>query len=163
VLRDLSISLNKLGDAESEAGRGEAALQAYRESLELSRQLRQALGDGPQVLRDLSISLERVGDAEREAGRGEAALQAYRESLELRRQLRQALGDGPQVLDDLAFSLQRMSSMEARSLADRRADVEEALQLRRQLAAALPDLLRHRSQLAATEALARALAAASAG
>jgi hypothetical protein len=55
------VSLNKLGDAESEAGRGEAALSAYRESLEIRRVLREQLGDGPQVLDDLATSLERCG------------------------------------------------------------------------------------------------------
>ena len=34
---------------------------AYRESLDLCRQLRTALGDSPQVLRDLSVSLNKLG------------------------------------------------------------------------------------------------------
>jgi len=112
VLRDLSISLDRVGDAEREAGRGEAALGAYRESLEIRRKLREALGDGPQVLRDLSVSLNKLGDAEREAGRGEAALGAYRESLEICRKLRDALGDGPQVLRDLSVSLNKLGDAE---------------------------------------------------
>jgi tetratricopeptide (TPR) repeat protein len=152
VLRDLSVSLNKVGDVESEAGRGEVALVAYRESLEIRRQLRVALGDGPQVLRDLSVSLERVGDAESEAGRGEAALAAYRESLEIRRQLRVALGDGPQVLDDLAVSLERCGSSPACPLPERQALLAEAVALRQRLVTALQSD-HHQAWLANAQAL----------
>jgi tetratricopeptide (TPR) repeat protein len=56
----LSVSLLRVGDAESQAGRGEQALAAYRESLQIARQLRQALGDSPQVLDDLAVSLVRL-------------------------------------------------------------------------------------------------------
>ena len=59
-----------------------AARAAYRESLELRRQLLSALGDAPQALRDLSVSLNKVGDVERDLGDLEAARAAYRESLE---------------------------------------------------------------------------------
>ena len=60
VLRDLSVSLDTVGNAESQAGRDDAALTVYRESLALRRQLRVALGDSPQVLDDLAVSLERT-------------------------------------------------------------------------------------------------------
>ncbi len=103
VLRDLSLSLDRLGDAQRDAGQTQQALEAYRESLALRRALRASLGDEPQVLRDLSFSLDRLGDAQRDAGQEQQALEAYRESLALRRALRASRGDGPQVLRD--FSL----------------------------------------------------------
>ncbi|MDQ3060324.1 MAG: tetratricopeptide repeat protein [Pseudomonadota bacterium] len=139
--RDLSISLNKVGDAESAVGRGEQALTAYRESLEIRRQLRQALGDSPQVLRDLSVALNKVGDAESAAGRGEQALAAYRESLEIRRQLRQALGDSPQVLRDLSVSLEKVGNAESAAGRGEQAlaAYRESLEIRRQLRQALGD------------------------
>ncbi len=110
--RELSMVLDDFGDAFLNLGRTLDALAAYRESLALCRQLRSALGEGPQVLRDLSVSLNKVGDAENAAGRGEAALEAYRESLALRRQLRSALGEGPQVLRDLSVSLDNVGDAE---------------------------------------------------
>ena len=139
--RELSIALGDFGDACATAGRGEAALAAYRESLALRRQLRQVLGDGPQVLRDLSVSLSNVGEAEAAAGRGEAALAAYRESLALRRQLREVLGDGPQVLRDLSISLSKVGEAEAAAGCGEAAlaAYRESLALRRQLREALGD------------------------
>jgi tetratricopeptide (TPR) repeat protein len=101
ALRDISVSLGKLGDAEREAGNLTHALEAYRKSLALAEQLRARLGDTPQTLRDISFSLGRLGDAEREAGNLTHALDAYRKSLELREQLRTRLGDTPQALNDL--------------------------------------------------------------
>ncbi len=75
-----------------------AAREAYRESLDIRRQLRHALGDTPQALRDLSVSLEKAGSVERDQGDLAAAREAYRESLDIGRQLRHALGDTPQAL-----------------------------------------------------------------
>jgi tetratricopeptide (TPR) repeat protein len=147
VLRDLSVSLVRVGDAESEAGRGEAALVAYRESLALSQELRRALGDSPQVLRDLLVSLSKVSDAERQAGRREAALVGYRESLALSRELRRAVGDSPQVLRDLSVSLERVGDAESEAGRGEAALVgyREGLALRRELRLRLggsPEVLR---------------------
>ena len=111
-LRDLSISLDDVGKAERNGGRLDAALAAFRESLEICQRLRQALGDTPQVLRDLSVSFDRVGDAESDGGRLDAALAAYRESLEIRQRLLQTQGDTPQVLRDLSISLNKVGDAE---------------------------------------------------
>lgn len=147
VLRGLAASLSFVGNTESNAGRNQAALLAYRECLEICCQLREALGDSPQVLRDLSVSLEKVGNAESDAGRNEAALVAYRESLELRRQLREALGDSPQVLGDLAALLERLARLDSVEIALRKAYLHEAMALRQQLVAALPDSDFYRKRL----------------
>lgn len=110
--RDVAVALGKVGDVRRGAGRIEAALAAYREGLEVTRESRSTLGNDPEVLRDLSVSLIRVGDTERDAGRVEAALDAYRESLVLTRQLRRMLGDGLQELRDLSVSLERVGDVE---------------------------------------------------
>jgi tetratricopeptide (TPR) repeat protein len=154
VLRDLSVSLDSVGGAESQAGHGEAALAAYRESLGLGRQLQQALGDSPQVLRDLSVSLEKLGDGERQAGRGEAALAAYRESLALRRQLQQALGDSPQVLDDLATGLERIATSKVADMPERQSATSEVLTLRQHLMAAHPGSAWHTQRLVTAQRIA---------
>ena len=118
MLRDLSISLIKLGDAQLAAHQVEQALEAYQESLGLRRQLREVLGDSPQVLDDLAVSLERLAGVEpdrqqRVVWQDEAlawrqrlvdgcpdplAQSRYRQRLELARRLFESdrpLGDNP--------------------------------------------------------------------
>ena len=163
LLRDLSVSLNDLGDAEAQAGRGDAALGAYRESLDMCRQLRQSLGDRPQVMRDLSVSLHRVGDVEARAGRGDQALGAYRESLDICRELRQSLGDSPQVLDDLAVSLERLATQPSLERHERQSYFQEALALRQRLVSALPQNAWFGQRLEVLRGLTPSLPAASAG
>ena len=105
LLRDLSVSLENVGQVSGDLGQLTEAKAAYVEMLELTRQLRASLGDSPQVLRDLSVSLNNVGQVSRDLGQLNEAKTAYAESLELRRQLRASLGDSPQVLRDLGLSL----------------------------------------------------------
>ena len=102
-MRDLSISLNNVSQTEGDLGNLEAARSTYRESLELRRRLREALGDTPQALRDLSISLDNVGQVEGDLGNLEAARSAYRESLELARRLARTFPDQPRYQQDLAW------------------------------------------------------------
>ncbi len=111
-LRTRVLDLDRIGADELEAGRLDAALTAFRESLDLCRRLHQTLGDTPQTLRDLSISLNRIGEAERKTGRLDAALTAFRESLDLRRRLHQTLGDTPPTLRDLTYILDRLADAE---------------------------------------------------
>ena len=93
-----------MGKVEQELGNLEPARAAYRESLELSRQLRASLGDSPQALRDLSVSLERVGDVESKLGNLEPTRAAFRESLGIARQLRQAFPNHVQFKQDLEWT-----------------------------------------------------------
>ena len=90
-----------MGRVERDLGNLEGARGAYRESLELCRQLREAVGDTPQALRDLSISLDNVSRVERDLGNLEAARSAFRESLEIARRLRRSFPDQPQFQQDL--------------------------------------------------------------
>ena len=139
--RDLSVSLNRVGDVAGALGNLTDAQQAYGESLQISRQLRQRLGDSPEVLRDLSVSLDRVGDVARALGNLTDAQQAYGESLQISRQLRQRLGDSPEVLRDLSVSLDRVGDV-ARALGsstDAQQAYGESLQIRRQLRQRLGD------------------------
>lgn len=77
------------------AGNFPAAMEAYRESLELSRQLRVSLGDTPQTLRDLSISLKALSDLEAETGNLAAAEAARLERQELLTQLERVSTEPP--------------------------------------------------------------------
>ena len=135
TLRDLSISLNKVGDVARDLGQLEEARSAYRESLEIARKLTTRTSDAPQSLRDLSVSLEKVGDVARDLGQWEEAGSVYRESLELRRQLTTLTGNAPQSLRDLSVSLNKLGDV-ARDLGqveEARNAYHESLELRRKL------------------------------
>lgn len=135
TLRDLSVSLSKVGEVAHNLGDLESAHAAYTESLEIRRQLRSAFGDTPLVLRDLSVSLMNIGNVARDMGDLELAQAVYAESLESFRQLRVALGETPEVLRDLSISLNKVGEL-ARDQGDletyRRA-YAESLGLRRRL------------------------------
>ena len=111
ALRDLSVSLDKVGGVDEALGRLEAARAAYAESLTLCRKINAAVGETPQGLRDLSVSLNKVGGVDEALGRLEAARAAYAESLALRRKINAAVGETPQGLYDLAYSLHKLGKM----------------------------------------------------
>ncbi|MFY0526815.1 hypothetical protein ACN28I_27955 [Archangium gephyra] len=140
-LRDLSVSLIRVGDVQRARGELQAASASFEESLVLTRQLRQLLGDTPDSLRDLSVSLIRVGDVQRARGELQAASATFEESLALTRQLRQFLGDTPGALRDLYLSLIRVGDVQrARGeLQAASASFEESLALTRQLRQLLGD------------------------
>jgi tetratricopeptide (TPR) repeat protein len=141
LLRDRSTNLANLGDEQAATGNLEHALRAYRESLEIDRQLRSSLGDTPQALRDLSISLDNVGKVQGESGNASGALAAFEESLALSRQLRSSLGDTPQALRDLSVSLNKVGDVQRASgnVSAALVAFEESLALRRQLRSSLGD------------------------
>jgi hypothetical protein len=80
--------------------------------LELSRRLREAVGDAPQTLRDLSVSLNKVGGVDKALGRLEEARAAYAESLELSSRLAKNFPDVPQYRKDLATMEARIKALE---------------------------------------------------
>ena len=120
------------------------ASRAAEESLALTRQLRQLLGDTPEALHDLSVSLSLMGDVQRTWGELQAASTSFEESLAIMRQLRQLLGDTPEVLRDLSISLIRVGYVQrARGeLQAASASFEESLALTRQLLGNTPEALR---------------------
>ena len=100
-----------MGDLARDLGQLEEARSAFRESLELWRQLTTRTGDAPQSLRDLSISLERVGDVARDLGQLEEARSAYREALPLVQGLQLVLASDrtlASVALALEYKLQKM-------------------------------------------------------
>ncbi len=111
TLRDLSVSLERVGDIRGENGDLAAATAAYEESLTLRRRLRELRGDTPEALRDLTVSLHRVGNIRRNSGDLAAAAAAYEESLTLCRRLRELRGDIPHALRDLTISLNLVSDI----------------------------------------------------
>jgi len=90
-LRDLSISLDRVGDVDRALGEQESARGSFVESLEIRRGLVERLGETPESLRDLSISLDRVGDVDRALGELESARALWQEGHEIAQRLAQAL------------------------------------------------------------------------
>ena len=113
--RELSVSLNDLGDAARVLGRLEEAEQAYREALELRRRVLAIRGETPEALRDVSLSLGRVGDVARVLGRLEEAEQVYCEGLELARGGLTVRGETSEALRDVSVLLDRVGDV-ARAL-----------------------------------------------
>ena len=57
-MRDLSVSLDNLGDVEQQSGRLDAARGAYAEALELARRFNQLLDGSPNTMALETESLE---------------------------------------------------------------------------------------------------------
>ena len=116
-MRDLSVSLNKVGDVAQAQEDWRRAGEAFEESLSIRRTLRERVGDTPQALRDLSVSLNKVGDVAQAQEDWRRAGEAFEESLSIRRTSRERVGDTPQALRDLSISLERVGDA-ARNLQD---------------------------------------------
>ena len=93
ALRELSVSLERLGDVRCESGGLAAATAAFEESLALRRRLLEAYGESAQALRDLSVSLGRLGDVRCESGDLAAATAVFEELAALNLRLRDTTGE----------------------------------------------------------------------
>ena len=146
TFRDLSVSLNNVGQVAQAQGEWAQAESVYRESLDLSRQLVERLGGTPEALRDLSISLNNVGRVAQAQGEWAQAESVYRESLGLRRQLVERLGGTPESLDDQAVALINVAMAASRG---EQAAPAEAVAIYRTLADRYPAVERYHEQLRA--------------
>ena len=94
--RDLSVSLNKLGDfylARGQAGDAELALTQFEQSLKIRKQIFEANPNAAQAARDLLVSLERLSDVHRLSSAADGisrALELQSEALQLALTLHQA-------------------------------------------------------------------------
>ena len=131
AVRDVSVSLNKLGDflaGRSKPGDSEAALGHYARSLELSERLLAVNPESRQAARDVAVSLIKLGDflARRgKPGDEEAALRHYERSLELSERLLAASPESGQAARDVSVSVERLGDFLARR--GRPGDAEAAL------------------------------------
>ena len=85
--RDLSISLNRLGDILIAIGDLEAARWHFGQALAISHRVADADPANAQSQRDLSISLNRLGDIRVAMGDLEAALRHFEQALAISRRL----------------------------------------------------------------------------
>jgi tetratricopeptide (TPR) repeat protein len=122
--RDITVTLNKIGDLEKARRDVAAATAAYDESIAIRRRL---LGRNPENIeaaRDLQIALDRLGDVKIDALDFPAARAAYEERLAL---ARKAVAKDPansQWQKDLVFALIKLSQVA--DAAAGRAVLEEA-------------------------------------
>ncbi|MGF1463715.1 MAG: peptidase C14, partial [Maricaulaceae bacterium] len=75
ALRNVSVSLDKLGDLRAAAGDRGNALEAYEESLAIARALAAKDPENTLWARDVSISLDKVGNMRAAAGDRAGALE----------------------------------------------------------------------------------------
>ena len=122
--RDLSVSLNKLGN-----------VAQWADDLAIARRLAAA-----EAQRDLAARLDTLGDDKMEADDLVAARQAYKKSLAVRRRLAAADPGNAQAQRDLSVNLNRLGNVEmlAGDLAAARLAHEESIAILRRLDAADP-------------------------
>ncbi|MGC8493672.1 MAG: tetratricopeptide repeat protein [Syntrophobacteraceae bacterium] len=113
--RDVSISLERLGDFHHKRGKpgdsGEA-LNYFRKALEISERLLESNPDSAQAARDVSITFERLGTLHHKRGKpgdAEEALNCFRKALEIRERLLEANPDSAQTARELIVSYRKTS------------------------------------------------------
>jgi tetratricopeptide (TPR) repeat protein len=112
--RDVSVSLNKLGDFLAKRGQeGDAAtaLGHYQRSLEVREKLLAANPDSAEAARDVSVSLNNLGvflATRGQEGDAATALGHYQRSLELAEKLLAANPDSAQAARNVSVSLNRL-------------------------------------------------------
>ncbi len=111
--RDVSVSLNKLGDFLSSRGKpgdAEKALSHYERSLKVREDLLQANPQSAEAARDVSVSLNKLGDflsSRGKPGDAEKALSHYERCNEVLERLLQANPQSAQAARDVSVSLEQ--------------------------------------------------------
>lgn len=148
--RELSLSLNRVGEALGASGRQKEALQAFRRSLDIRHAL--ASGGQPAAQRDLALSQERVADALLGLDRTVEAATAYAAALKIREGLLAAEPNSVEWALDLAVSHDKNGNL---LLADGKIDealgaYEAALKIREEVLAEDPDSVRCQRDLSSS-------------
>jgi tetratricopeptide (TPR) repeat protein len=142
--RDLSISLDKLGDLQFQAGDLAAAQQLFTQALKIRERLAAANPSSAtidaQAQRDLSVSLTNLGDVQVQAGDFAGAQQLFAQSLRIRERLVAANPGSAQAQSDVSFNLEKLGDVEVQAgdLAGAQQLFTQALEIREQFAAANP-------------------------
>ena len=135
--RDVSVSLEKLGDVKLRGGDGAGALAAYQEDLDIARKLAAQDQGNAQAQRDVSVSVEKLGDVELQGGDQAGALTAYQEDLDIARKLAAQDPGNAQAQRDVSVSLEKLGDVKLQGgdQAVALAAYQESLDIRRKLAA----------------------------
>ena len=108
---DLSVSYERIGDAQLALGRHQEALDAYQKSLNGRRKIAADIPDDPGVQRDLAISYVKVGDIMVVNNRLDEALAAYEQSLALEQKAFDIGQSGQDWRHDLSTSYERIGDV----------------------------------------------------
>jgi serine/threonine-protein kinase len=140
VQRDLSVSLERLGDVQRRQGESKAALASFQESLQICRRLVEADPRSAQDQRGLIFSLLKVGEVQNQQGDSKAALASFLGSVQGARRLAEANPGSALAQRDLSTSLEQLGDMQIHQGKSKvaLASYQEALQIRRRLAADAP-------------------------
>ena len=117
--RDVSISLDRLGDFLAQRGQpGDAdqALRHFTRFVEISEGLLKRNPGSAQAARDVSFSLEKLGDLTAQRGQPggtEQALRHFTRGLEIREGLLKRNPDSAQAARDVSVSLERLGDLTA--------------------------------------------------
>lgn len=111
--RDLSVSLNNVGQIMAAEGDAAGALDAYQRSLQIREALALTDNSSEQAQRDLSISLDNVGRIKAEQGDASGALTAFQRSRDICEILALPDKSGAQAKRDLAVSLANVGQIQA--------------------------------------------------
>src|SRR5208337_5118258 len=109
--RELSVSLNKIGDVKTAQGDLAGALKAYQDSLAIIDRLAKSDPGNAGWQRDLSVSLNKIGDAKTDQGDLAGALKAYQDSLAIRDRLAKSDPGNAGWQRDLSVSYEKIGEV----------------------------------------------------
>jgi tetratricopeptide (TPR) repeat protein len=126
----MSVSLDRLGDVNLQAGDQAGALAAHQESLDIARKLAAQDPGNAQAQRDVAVTLDKLGDVKLQAGDRAGALAAYQECVDIVRKLAAQDPGNAQAQTDLVTGLVKTSSVDPGRA---RAELTEALSILKKL------------------------------
>jgi len=134
--RDVSVSLERIGDVRRRTGDVAGAEEAYEESLAISRRLASTDPGNSGWQRDVAVGLERISDVRLRLGNTAGALEAYEESLAVSRRLAETDPGNSEWQRDVAVSLNNIGGVRLRAgnTAGALEACEESLAISRRLA-----------------------------
>jgi tetratricopeptide (TPR) repeat protein/tRNA A-37 threonylcarbamoyl transferase component Bud32 len=139
--RDLSISLEKLGDVTLRLGFDTLARKYFEQDLEVSRRLAKSAPNDAQTVRGLAGAYDRLGDVNLQSGDPVGARKNYEHALETRRRLVKAAPEDTEVQRGLLISCNDLGriAVQLRETEAARKYFEEGLIISRHLAEAHPN------------------------
>lgn len=112
LARDLSVTLDRIGDVQLEQGDAAGALKSYTRGLEIAEDLARREGrNNLELVHDLSVSHERIGDLLDKRGDLVAAQHHFRESLALTKALVKQQPENRMWAWDLSTSYERLADI----------------------------------------------------
>ena len=109
-LRDLSVSYNRLGNAQMAMGKLAEAHQSFLKSFEISEELVERTNRRLQSLLDLSVSYGKLGDTQVAMGKLAEAHQSFLKFFEISEELVERTNRGLESLRDLSVSYNRLGN-----------------------------------------------------